>query len=179
MPHSTELQTATSNMAQSDAARLLGLVLRTCQALQAMVASLEALDSVLLRFEQLATPGERPTELLAGTCDTVARVISLLRREGPPLLFRAQALRLRLRLQGYASASPATVAMRRLHADLDGLAAFRMEDAAHWGFIVRRLRTNTMVLLAEFDAQRRGMSLPEAQPAPPPLEAPAPIALAR
>lgn len=177
MPHSTELQTATSNVAQSDAAGLLRLVLRTCQALQAMVASLEALDSVLLRFEQLAAPGEQPTELLAGTCDTVSRVISLLRREGPPLLFRAQALRLRLRLQGYASASPATVAMRRLHADLVGLAAFRMEDAAHWGFIVRRLRTNTMVLLAEFDTQRRGM--PEAQPAPPPLEAPAPIALAR
>ncbi|TCH97894.1 hypothetical protein EJV46_11765 [Roseococcus sp. SYP-B2431] len=148
---------------------------RTCQALQAMVASLGALDSVLLRLQRMDPSPDGPTELLSGTRATVSRVIALLRREGPPLLFRAQALRLRLRPQGYASASPAAAAIRMLHADLDALAAFRTEDAPHWGFIIRRLRSNTMLLLAEFDRHRGGMG---PQPAPPSLGAPAPLAVA-
>jgi hypothetical protein len=148
-------------VAEPDVAGLLGLVQRTCQALQAMVASLDALDSVLLRLQRLGPPTDPPTALMTGTCDTVSRVIALLRREGPPLLLRAQALR----LQGQAATGPAAVAMRKIHADLDALAAFQIEDAGHWGFFVRRLRANTTVLLAEFDGQRRRMTASGPQPA--------------
>jgi hypothetical protein len=179
MPYDPKPQAATRPMVEPDAAGLLGLVQRTCQALQAMATSLEALDSVLLRLQRLGAPTEPPTELMTGTRDTVSRVVALLRREGPPLLFRAQALRLRLRLHGYAAGSSAAVAMRTLHADLDGMAAFQMDDAPHWGFIVRRIRANTMVLLAEFDGQRRRMAPPDPQPALPPMEANAPVAATR
>lgn len=182
MPHDPEPQAARP-MVEPDAASLLGLVQRTCQALQAMAASLEALDSVFLRLQRLEPQADPPTELMTGTHDTVTRVVALLRREGPPLLFRAQALRLRLRLHGYAAGSSAAVAMRALHADLDGLAAFQAgaipEHAAHWGACVRRLRSGTMVLLAEFDGHRRRMASPEAQQPPPPMEAKAPTATAR
>jgi hypothetical protein len=181
MPHEPQPQ-ATHPMVEPGASGLLGLVQRTCQALQAMAASLEALDSVLLRLQRLGPQADPPTELMTGTHDTVSRVIALLRREGPPLLFRAQALRLRLRLHGYAAGSSAAVPMRMLHADLDGLAAFQMggpEQASHWGTCVRRLRSNTMVLLAEFDGQRRRMTSHEPQPVPPPLNAPASVSIAR
>lgn len=178
MPHDPELPAAPYPRGEPGAADLLGLVQRTCQALQAMAASLEALDSVLLRLQRLGPQAGPPTELMTSTCDTVSRVVALLRREGPPLLFRAQALRLRLRLHGYAAGSSAAVAMRTLHADLDGLAAFRAENAAHWSTCVRRIRSNTMVLLAEFDGQRRRMTPTGPQPAPP-METPASVAVAR
>lgn len=182
MPYDPESQTAPLPMTEPGAAGLHSLVQRTCQALQAMAASLEALDSVLLRLQRLGPEAGPPTELMSGTCDTVSRVVALLRREGPPLLFRAQALRLRLRLHGYAAGSSSAAAMRNLHADLDGLAAFQVggiaENAAHWGSCIRRIRSNTMILLAEFDGQRRRMAPPETRPAPAPVEA-APVAAAR
>ena len=165
-------------MVVPDGADLRGLVQRTCQALEALVASMDALDSVLLRLRRLGPPGDNPTELLAGTRETVSRVIALLRREGPPLLLRAQALRLRLRLSGYGSGRHAVSAMRMLHSDLDALAAFRLEDAPHWGFILRRIRSNATVVLTEFDGQRQSMT-PELPLAPPPMAPPSPAVLAR
>lgn len=179
MPHDPQPQDAARPMAELDAVGLLGLVQRTCQALQAMAASLEALDSVLLRLGRLGPQDTPPTEVMTGTRDTVARVVALLRQEAPALLFRAQALRLRLQLHGHAAGSSAVVAMRTLHADLDGLAAFRTEDVAHWGMALRRMRANTMILLAEFDGQRRRMMLPEPQPMPASPEASLPAAMAR
>ena len=166
-------------MVTLDGADLRGLVQRTCQALEALVASMDALDSVLLRLGRLGPPGDNPTELLAGTRETVSRVIALLRREVPPLLLlRAQALRLRLRLSGYGSGRHAVSAMRMLHSDLDALAAFRLEDAPHWGFILRRIRSNATVVLTEFDGQRQSMT-PELPLAPPPMAPPSPAVLAR
>lgn len=163
---------------EPDAAGLPGVVQRTCQALQAMVASLDALDSVLLRLQRTGPSADPPTELLTSTHFTVSRVIALLRREGPSLLVRVQALRRRLRLQ--PSVGPAPSAIRMLHADLDALAAFQVEDAVHWGFILRRMRTQATVLLAEFDGQWRRLSTPpEPQPVPPAMPPRAPVAIAR
>ena len=135
------------------------LVQRTCQALQAMVGSLEALESVFSRMADLDHATAQHAELIQGTEETVAHVIALLRREGPPLLFRAQALRLRLRLQGHVSSPSAAMALRSLHTELDGLAGFRHDAppriVEHWASFLRRARSNTMILLAEFDRHGR------------------------
>ncbi|MDB5414500.1 MAG: hypothetical protein JWR10_2835 [Rubritepida sp.] len=151
-----------------DSVTLRLLVQRTCQALHAMATSLEALDSVFTRIEALTPETDAHAELLATTQETVVHVVGLLRREGPPLLFRAQALRLRLRLHGYASGSSAAVAMRALHTDLDGFVAFEPEQPASWlsswGACIRRARSNTMILLSEFDGQRRQMTAPSEAP---------------
>lgn len=142
-----------------ESAALQPLILRTCQALQAMATSLDALDSVFQRMEALEAQQDDHQALISGTQETVAHVISLLRREGPPLLYRAQALRLRLRLHGYAAGSSAGAALRTLHADLDGLAAFKPEKPAravlHWAPHVRRARSNTLIMLSEFDRHAR------------------------
>lgn len=142
-----------------ESAALQPLVLRTCVALHAMACSLEALDTVLQRLEVMEPKAEQHAELVRGTAETIAQVIALLRREGPPLLHRAQALRLRLRLHGYAGGPSTALALRSLHADLDGLAAFRPEPAAqavaHWAPQLRRARSNTLIMLSEFDRHAR------------------------
>lgn len=142
-----------------ESAALQPLVLRTCLALQAMARSLEALESVFERMEALEPKADEHRALVHGTEETVAHVIALLRREGPPLLHRAQALRLRLRLHGYAAGSTAAVALRTLHADLDGLAGFKPERparvVAHWAPYIRRARSNTLIMLSEFDRHAR------------------------
>lgn len=142
-----------------ESAALQPLVLRTCLALQAMARSLEALESVFERMEALEPKAHEHRGLIHGTEETVAHVIALLRREGPPLLHRAQALRLRLRLHGYAAGSTAAVALRTLHADLDGLAGFKPERparvVAHWAPHIRRARSNTLIMLSEFDRHAR------------------------
>ena len=67
-----------------ESAALQPLVLRTCQALQAMAGSLGALESVLSRMEALEPGTDHHAELLHDAEETVAHVIALLRREGPP-----------------------------------------------------------------------------------------------
>ncbi len=158
-----------------ESAALQPLVLRTCMALQAMAQSLEALESVFQKMSVLEPKANEHQELMHGTEETVARVIELLRREGPPLLHRAQALRLRLRLHGYAAGSSAAVALRTLHADLDGLAGFRQERPAqvvtHWAPYVRRARSNTLIMLSEFDRHARQIAEQlKGNPAPGPDE---------
>ena len=142
-----------------ESAALQPLVLRTCLALQAMASSLEALETVFQRMEVLEPKADQHAELVHGTTETVAQVIALLRREGPPLLHRAQALRMRLRLHGYAPGISAAAALRTLHADLDGLAGFKPERparvVAHWAPFVRRARANTLIMLSEFDRHAR------------------------
>jgi hypothetical protein len=145
--------------AAPDPVALQPLIQRTCQALHAMARSLEALESVFERMEALGASEAEHHDLLSGTQETVTHVIALLRREGPPLLHRAQALRLRLRLQGYAAGSTTAQALRTLHADLDGLAAFAPEErgsaALIWAPYVRRARSNTLIMLSEFDRHAR------------------------
>ncbi|WP_431303214.1 hypothetical protein [Sediminicoccus sp. BL-A-41-H5] len=157
-PEGAEAPPAAATQAAEPAA-LQPLIQRTCQALHAMARSLEALESVFERMEALETHEAEHHALLSGTQETVAHVIALLRREGPPLLHRAQALRLRLRLQGYAAGSSTAQAMRTLHADLDGLAAFAPEErgsaALLWAPYVRRARSNTLIMLSEFDRHAR------------------------
>jgi hypothetical protein len=142
-----------------ESAALQPLVLRTCLALHAMACSLEALDTVLQKLEVVEPKAEQHADLVRGTAETIAQVIALLRREGPPLLHRAQALRMRLRLHGYAGGPSTGNALRTLHADLDGLAAFRPEPAsrtvAHWAPHIRRARSNTLIMLSEFDRHAR------------------------
>ncbi|UPY38131.1 hypothetical protein [Sediminicoccus sp. KRV36] len=150
---------ATPAPQDAETAALQPLVLRTCLALQAMASSLEALESVFARMEALDAGAEDHRQLLHGTEETVAHVIALLRREGPALLFRAQALRLRLRLHGYAAGHSAALALRTLHADLDGLAGFKPERPARilalWAPFIRRARSNTLIMLSEFDRHAR------------------------
>jgi len=163
-----------------ESAALQPLVIRTCLALQAMASSLEALESVFARMEALQPKAHEHSDLVHGTQETVAHVIALLRREGPPLLFRAQALRLRLRLHGYSAGSSAAIALRTLHADLDGLASFKTERparvVAHWVPYVRRARSNTLIMLSEFDRHARQIAaqLNGAYP-PAPVEYTAPL----
>lgn len=142
-----------------ESAALQPLVLRTCLALHAMACSLEALDTVLHRLEAMEQKGDQHAELFEGTAETIAQVIALLRREGPPLLHRAQALRMRLRLHGFAGGASTGSALRTLHTDLDGLSAFRPEPmtrtVAHWAPHIRRARSNTLIMLSEFDRHAR------------------------
>ncbi|MBX9752337.1 MAG: hypothetical protein K5Q68_22300 [Roseococcus sp.] len=142
-----------------ESAALQPLVMRTCLALHAMACSLEALDTVLQRMEVMEPKAGQHADLVKGTADTISQVISLLRREGPPLLHRAQALRMRLRLHGYAGGQSTGAALRTLHTDLDGLAAFRPEPparmVAHWAPHIRRARSNTLIMLSEFDRTAR------------------------
>lgn len=157
MPHDSEPQAAFAH--HSSEPDLPDPVERACQALQSMVASLDGLDRVILGLKRLGPPVGQPTKLMADTLKTVSSTVALLRREGPPLLSRIQALR--QRLNGPAAGGPAIAsATRMLHADLDGLAAFLAEDAVHWDFILRRLRSNTTLLLADLDDQRRGLTGP-------------------
>lgn len=160
MPHSLPSDaTPPGAGTTADTASLQPLIHRTCQALQAMARSLEALESVFDRMEALEAREAEHQDLLSGTQETVAHVIALLRREGPPLLHRAQALRLRLRMQGYPAGSSTAQALRTLHADLDGLAAFAPEErgsvALLWAPYVRRARSNTLIMLSEFDRHAR------------------------
>lgn len=159
----------TPPLADPESAALQPLLQRTCQALHAMARSLEALESVFQRMEALEPLQAEHDELISGTQETVTRVIALLRREGPPLLHRAQALRLRLRLQGYAAGSSTAQALRTLHADLDGLAAFAPEGrgsvALLWAPYVRRARSNTLIMLSEFDRHAREIAA-QMRPAP-------------
>lgn len=142
-----------------ESAALQPLVLRTCLALHAMACSLEALDTVLQRMEVMEAKADQHVDLVQGTAETVIQVISLLRREGPPLLHRAQTLRMRLRLHGYSGGQSTGAALRTLHTDLDGLAAFRPEPpgrmVAHWAPHIRRARSNTLIMLSEFDRHAR------------------------
>jgi ABC-type transporter Mla subunit MlaD len=167
-PEANEAPPAVNAPAGADSTALQPLIQRTCQALHAMARSLEALESVFERMEALEAHEAEHHDLLSGTQETVARVIALLRREGPPLLHRAQALRLRLRLQGYAAGSSTAQALRTLHADLDGLAAFAPEErgsvALLWAPYVRRARSNTLIMLSEFDRHARQIAA-QSQPA--------------
>lgn len=173
MPHSLPSDLPAPEVTEASAApepaALQPLIQRTCQALHAMARSLEALESVFERMEALESRETEDHDLLTGTQETVARVIALLRREGPPLLHRAQALRLRLRLQGYAAGSNTAQALRTLHADLDGLAAFAPEErgsvALLWAPHVRRARSNTLIMLSEFDRHARQIA-EQIRPAP-------------
>lgn len=161
-PEVTEVRPALAKAADPESASLRPLIQRTCQALHAMARSLEALETVFQRMEALGHHGAEHHALISGTQDTVAHVIALLRREGPPLLHRAQALRLRLRLHGYPAGSSTAVALRTLHADLDGLAAFPAaqpgEAALRWAPYVRRARSNALLMLSEFDRHASQMA---------------------
>lgn len=150
-----ERRSAVAVPPDAESAALLPLVNRTCQALQAMAASLEALDHFCSRMAALEPKSELHAELMDGARQTLADVVSLLRREGPPLLFRAQALRLRLRLHGYEADTQAALAMRGLHSDLDGLVALMPDrtrrPASDWGALIRQALGNTLTMLAEFE----------------------------
>lgn len=139
----------------AESAALLPLVNRTCQALQAMATSLEALEHFGSRMAVMEPKAEQHADLMGGARQTLADVVSLLRREGPPLLFRAQALRLRLRLHGYEADANAALAMRALHADLDGLVVLMPDrtgrPASDWGALIRQALANTRTMLGEFE----------------------------
>lgn len=172
-PEAKEAPPTIAAAPEVDSTTLQPLIQRTCQALHAMARSLEALESVFERMEALEPHGAGQDDLLSGTQEVVAGVIALLRREGPPLLHRAQALRVRLRLQGYPAGSSSALALRTLHADLDGLAAFAPEPSGSvallWAPYVRRARSNTLIMLSEFDRHARQIAeqlrVPSGEPA--------------
>lgn len=120
-----------------------------------MATSLEALEHFCGRMAVLEPKADQHAELMGGARQTLVDVVSLLRREGPPLLFRAQALRLRLRLHGYEADAQAALAMRALHSDLDALVALMPDRTgrppADWAALIRQALGNTLALLAEFE----------------------------
>jgi len=150
-----ERRSAVAVPPDAESAALLPLVSRTCQALQAMAASLEALEHFCSRMAALEPKADQHAELLGGARQTLTDVVSLLRREGPPLLFRAQALRLRLRLHGYEADQQAALAMRSLHADLDALVALMPDRTGRppsdWAALIRQALGHTLTMLAEFE----------------------------
>lgn len=150
---------ATPVIVDQEFVSLQPLVLRTCLALKAMASSLEATETAFQLLETLESKAEQHEQLVHSTQETLAHVIGLFQRVGPPLLRRAQALRIRLRLHGCSTGSSAALALRTLHADLDGLADFKPDRPARvvakWAPHVRRARSNTLVMLSEFDRHAR------------------------
>ncbi len=81
---------------------LPALAASCAKALRAFGGSLHALDAVLLPLSQVDPDGPQAAETRA----VLATVVALLQREGPVLLVRAQALRLRSRGRLARAAGP-------------------------------------------------------------------------
>ncbi|WP_206933254.1 hypothetical protein [Roseococcus thiosulfatophilus] len=87
------------------------------RALRAFAGSLVALEGVLPPLSQVNPDGVQATETRAVLADAVA----LLQREGPSLLLRAQALRLRLHAAGLAAPDGLGAGLRTLQHQIDAL----------------------------------------------------------
>lgn len=87
------------------------------RALRSFGGSLKALEAVLQPLSQVNPDGVQATETRAVLADSVA----LLQREGPSLLLRAQALRLRLHAAGLAAPDGLGAGLRALQHQIDAL----------------------------------------------------------
>ena len=109
-----------------DSEALPVLARRCAAALRAFGVSLLALDEVL----QSLAPVDPQSAQAADARATVQEVVALLKREGPALLLRAQALRLRLHAAGLVGPDGLGVGLRALQAqigELDALTALRLD----------------------------------------------------
>lgn len=96
---------------------LPALAASCARALRAFGGSLQALEAVLPPLSQVNPEGRQATETRAVLADAVA----LLQREGPLLLLRAQALRLRLHAAGLAAPDGLGAGLRALQHQIDAL----------------------------------------------------------
>lgn len=130
------------------------------RALRAFGGSLQALEAVLQPLSQVSPDGPQAAETRAVLAGTVA----LLQREGPSLLVRAQALRLRLHAAGLAAPDGLGVGLRTLQRHIDALP----ETAETLGEGLPRARQVAVELADAFDRLAAGQSaslpagLPEA-----------------
>jgi hypothetical protein len=102
---------------QPDVMSLPTLAASCAKALRAFGGSLHALDAVLQPLSQVDPSGEQAAETRAA----LAHVVGLLQREGPALLVRAQALRLRLHSAGLAAPDGLGAGLRILQSRIDAL----------------------------------------------------------
>lgn len=102
---------------------LPALAASCAKALRAFGGSLHALDAVLEPLSQVDPAGPEAAETRA----VLAEVVGLLQREGPALLVRAQALRLRLHAAGLAAPDGLGAGLRALQVQIDGLPGLTAE----------------------------------------------------
>jgi hypothetical protein len=105
----------------------LPVLARQCAAaLRAFGASLSALGTVLQHLAPVDPQGQHAAAARA----TVHEVVGLLKREGPDLLLRAQALRLRLHAAGMVGPDGLGAGLRALQEQISGLDAITVPRGA-------------------------------------------------
>lgn len=129
---------------------LAHLAARCAGALAALAASLEAMETVLERLADAAenTRGREEARQL------VEEVTAMLRRDGPPLLLRAQALRMHLHLAGFIGPDSLGATLGALQGHIARLAELELPEGraamTNWFLPLRRGRAHAMRLAAEF-----------------------------
>ncbi len=113
----TSKQRPTPRPGPRDAMSLPTLAASCARALRAFGVSLQALEGVLHPLSQVDPVGPEASETRAVLTDVVA----LMQREGPALLVRAQALRLRLHAAGLAAPDVLGSGLRSLQRLIDAL----------------------------------------------------------
>lgn len=124
------------------------------RALRAFGGSLQALEAVLQPLSQVSPDGTQAAE----TRRVLADAVALLQREGPSLLLRAQALRLRLHAAGLSAPDGLGAGLRMLQRQIDALP----ETAETLGEGLPRARQVAVELADAFDRLAAGQpaSLP-------------------
>jgi hypothetical protein len=109
----------TLRTAPRDVMSLPSLAASCARALRAFGVSLQALEGVLHPLSQVDPTGPEANE----TRSVLADVVALMQREGPALLVRAQALRLRLHAAGLAAPDGLGAGLRSLQRLINALPA--------------------------------------------------------
>jgi hypothetical protein len=129
---------------------LAHLCARCAGALAALAASLEGMELVLERLADAPedTRGREEARRL------VAEVTAMLRRDGPPLLLRAQALRMHLHLAGFIGPDSLGGILGALQGEIARLAELELpqdrSEMTRWFLPLRQGRAQAMRLAAEF-----------------------------
>lgn len=119
------------------------------RALRAFGGSVQAMEGVLAPLAQVDPAGEQA----ATTRALLAEVVALLQREGPSLLVRAQALRLRLHAAGLSAPDGLGAGLRSLQKQIDALP----EEPAALGDGLAQARQVALDLAAAFDRLAAGL----------------------
>ncbi|MCX8134219.1 MAG: hypothetical protein N3D18_09670 [Roseococcus sp.] len=137
---------------------LAHLCARCAGALAALAASLEGIELVLERLGD--APGNIKGREEARAL--VTEVTAMLRRDGPPLLLRVQALRMHLHLAGFIGPDSLGAALAALQGEIARLAELELpedrSDMTGWFLPLRQGRAHAMRLAAEFVSHARRLS---------------------
>lgn len=141
-----------------DERELAHLAMRSAAALAALAASLEGMETLLERLTETSPK----TSGTAEARELVGEVITMLGRDGPPLLLRVQALRMHLHMAGFVGPDSLGGVLAALQRDIQCLADLTLpvdrSAMTEWFLPLRQGRSHAMRLAAEFLAHGRTLA---------------------